>query len=225
MARVAVATKMQFSIKTLLLLILFVALSLRHYIVIQRFNALLIETSSGKTGREASELKTKLGYLPPDDFQFQCFVPIPPIGGNSRRFRLYLPKCEGKRILKLGMTNGSSRYSVPLKNADWPLTQEFLLSDSEKQVISVAWLKSSGGTWIIRIERDNFIYQDVEFTDSDFLESPKDWKVVLSDFQALKHAERSRSFDLWELHAFKNASSRSDLGVVSGFRLWIEHQK
>ena len=225
MAEVAVAKKTQFSIKTLLLLILFVALSLRHYIVIQRFNALVTETTSGKTGREASELKTKLGYLPPDDYRYQCSVPLPPIGGNSRRFRLYLPNCDGKRILKLGMTNGNSRYSVPIKNADWPVTHEFLLSDLDKQLISVAWLKSSGGTWIIRIERDNFVSQDVEFTDSDFLESPKNWKLVLSDFQALKSAERNRSFDLWELHAIKNASSRSDLGVVSGFRLWIEHQK
>lgn len=220
-----VVSKPQVSIKTLFLLILLVALSLRLIIVDQRFRKLLAETSSlGSVGGEAAELRTKLGYLVPEDTNSQYSVPIPPITGNSRSFRLYIPRIKGKRLLKLGMTSGSnSRYFLPRTNEKWPSVHQFELSDSEEQIITVSWLQSESGQSIIRIERTGFSPEDVQFKDAGFLESKDyDWPFLPLDVQATSVHSFDQSFNLWEASASKKSLSPEEFGVVSGFRLWIE---
>ncbi len=219
------APKPQISIKTLFLLILLAALSLRLIIVDQRFRKLLAETSSlGSVGGEAAELRTKLGYLVPEDANSQYMVPIPPITGNSRSFRLYLPRIEGKRLLKLGMTTSENkRYFLPRTNDKWPLVHQFELSDSEEQIITVAWLHSESGQPIIRVERTGFTIEEVQFQDAGFLDA-KDysWPPLMLDNQATSVHSLGQSFNLWEASASKKSLSPEEFGVVSGFRLWIE---
>ncbi len=217
--------KPQISIKTLFLLILLSALLLRLIIVDQRFRKLLAEISSlGSVGGEAAELRTKLGYLVPEDTNSQYMVPIPPITGNSRSFRLYLPRIEGKRLLKLGMTTGkNNRYFLPRTNDKWPAVHQFELSDAEEQIITVSWLQSESGQSIIRVERTGFAIEEVQFQDAGFLDS-KDysWPPFMLDDQVTSVHSLGQSFNLWEASASKKSLSPEEFGVVSGFRLWIE---
>lgn len=220
------APKPQISIKTLFLLMLLAAVSLRLIVVDQRFRKLSAETSSrGSVGGEAAELRTKLGYLVPEDLTSQYTVPIPPITGNSRSFRLYLPRIDGKRLLKLGMTTGNNRrYLLPQTNDKWPSMHQFELSGSEEQIITIAWLRSESGESIIRVERTGFAPEDVAFHDAGFLASKDyDWPFISPlDVQATSVHSRNQSFNLWEISAAKKSLSPEELGVVSGFRLWIE---
>ena len=212
----------QFSIKTLLLLILLSAFCLRLFGVNKRYHELLYETSMGEVGRKADELRTRLGYLAPLDLTSQHAVPIPPIVGNTRRFRLYLPRIKGKRFLSLGMTSGNVRYILPQKKGDWPSIHQVELSDSEEQIVTISWLKSTLGTWIVRIGTEEVGFHDFELIDSDFLTSPENWTQLPTDFQSLMISQRYDSFDLWGMEVLKKPSHADDFGFRSGIRVWIE---
>lgn len=220
---VAEPKQVQFSIKTLLLLLFFSALVLRMVVVNQNFLELSQELSPiGELGGKALELKTRLGYLPLADLRTPAFVPIPPIEPNSRRFRLFIPSDHKKRVLNLGMTDGNARYLLPDNPSEWPIVRSFEISNAEEQVVVVSWQVSAAGAWVIRIQSNDLLFPDVDFADSDVLSSPNDWQIFSSDVQRLATWQPGVSFNLWELRAGKKTSNIAEAGQLSGFRIWLE---